>query len=303
VDSLVLIRTLHLAAVLIPPAILMFQRTIARPVWQDSREIGREMLAAIEKSLLSVAMAGIVAAFPISLLWLVVVASRISDGPLSFQVVETVLTATHFGRTWIAHIGLILLSCGSCGLLLRHPTRRYLLPVSWMFSEVTLISTTFFGHAAATTRPTISMTVDAMHLLAASFWPAGLLPMAFCLAKLRRSPELNIAASTITERFSRMSLLAVPVLALTGSLNSWLIAGSLLCFHNLYDRILFAKIVVFGIMVGIGAVNLWKIKPRLVQRVESRKVVTVLLLSVSLEAALASIVLILTAILGQTSPR
>ena len=111
-----------------------------------------------------------------------------------------------------------------------------------------------------------------------------------------------MAASRITARFSRMGLLAVPLLALTGSLNSWLIAGNVLSFQTLYDRILFAKIVVFAGMVGIGAVNLWKIKPRLMLRVESGRVVTTLLLSASLEVFLACLVLILTAILGQTSP-
>jgi putative copper export protein len=60
-----------------------------------------------------------------------------------------------------------------------------------------------------------SITVDSLHLLAASFWPAGLSSMAIYLARLRKSPELNAVTSTITERFSRMSLIDVPILALT----------------------------------------------------------------------------------------
>jgi putative copper export protein len=261
------------------------------------------ILADLEKSLLWVALTGAVAALLSGSAWLFLVTGKMSDGVLDLQIFETVLTETHFGKAWSLHITVILLLCGLFGLLLRQKPGRDLLMASWLFAVGALVSMAFAGHAAATARPVTSITVDSLHLLAASFWPAGLFSMAIYLARLRKSPELNAVASTMTERFSRMSLINVPILALTGLLNSWLITGRFFPFQSAYGRILLAKILVFGMMLVIGAVNLWKIKPRFRCPPGTRNVATTLLLNVSIETCLGCVVLILTGILGQTSPR
>jgi putative copper export protein len=96
-----------------------------------------------------------------------------------------------------------------------------------------------------------------------------------------------------------MSLISVPILALTGLLNSWLITGRFFRFKALTGDLL-AKIIVFGMMVGIGAVNLPRFR---YSPPGTRNVLTTLLLNVSMETCLACVVLILTGILGQTSPK
>ena len=250
------------------------------------------------------ALTGAVAAFLSGLAWLFLVTGQMSDGELNLQIFETVLTETHFGNAWSLHIAVIFLLCGLFGLLLRQKPGRDLLMASWLFAVGALVSMALAGHAAATTRPLTSITVDSLHLLAASFWPAGLFSMAMYLARLRKFPELNAVASTMTERFSRTSIISVPILALTGLLNSWLITGRLSPFESAYGRTLLAKILVFGMMLIIGAVNLWRIKPRFrCPPPGTGNVSTTLLRNVSLETCLGCIVLIVTGILGQTSPR
>jgi copper resistance protein D len=304
VEIIAFVRAIHFAGILVPPAILVFQTVIARPAWKKSDETGYVILAAMEKSLLWVALAGTVAAFVSGLAWLFLVVSEMSDEALGFRIFETISTETHFGKTWSLHLTMIFLLCGFFGLLLRQRPGRNLFLAPWLVAVGALVSMPFAGHAAATTRPVIGIIVDSLHLLAASFWPAGLFPMAIYVARLRKSPESNAVASTMTERFSRMSLISVPILALTGLLNSWLITGRFFPFQSAYGRILLAKIIVFGMMVGIGAVNLWKIKPRLrYSPPGTRDVVTTLLLNVFMETCLACVVLILTGILGQTSPK
>jgi putative copper export protein len=282
VETIAFVRAIHFAGILLPPAILFFQSVIARPAWKGSDEPGRVILLAdLEKSLLWVAFMGAVAALLSGLAWLFLVTDKMSDGVLDLQIFETVLTETHFGKAWSLHITVILLLCGLFALLLRQKPGRDLLMACWLLGVGALVSTAFAGHAAATTRPVTSITVDSLHLLAASFWPAGLFSMAIYLARLRKSPELNAVTSTITERFSRMSLISVPVLALTGLLNSWLITARFSPFQSAYGRILLAKILVFAMMLVIGAVNLWRIKPRFrCPPPGTRNVATTLLLNV-----------------------
>jgi putative copper export protein len=304
VETIAFVRAIHFAGILLPPAILFFQSVIARPAWRGSDELGRVILADLEKSLLWVALTAAVAAFLSGLAWLFLVTGKMSDAGLNLQILETVVTETHFGKSWSLHLPVILLLCGLLGLLLRQEPGGGLLMACWLFAVGGLVSTAFAGHAAATASPVISITVDALHLLAASLWPAGLFSMAIYLARMRKFPELNAVTSTMTERFSRMSLISVPILALTGLLNSWLITGRFSPFQSAYGRILLAKILVFGMMLVIGAVNLWRIKPRFrCSAPETGNVATTLVLNVSTETCLGCVVLILTGILGQTSPR
>ena len=302
-ETIAFVRAIHFAGILVPPAILAFQSVIARPAWKKSGETGYVILAAVEKSLLWVALIAAVTAFLSGLAWLFLVAGQMSDEALDFRIFETILTETHFGKTWSLHLTMIFVLWGFFGLLLCQKPHRNLFPASWLVSGAALVSMAFAGHAAATTRPVTNIIVDSLHLLAASFWPAALFPMAIFLARLRKSPELNAVASTMTERFSRMSLISVPILALTGLLNCSLITGRFLPFQSTYGRVLLAKVIVFGMMVGIGAVNFWKIKPRFrYSPPGTRNVATKLLVNVSMETCLACVVLILTGVLGQTSP-
>jgi len=174
VETIAFVRATHFAGILVPPAILAFQTVIARPAWEKSGETGYVILATVEKSLLWVALTGAIAAFVSGLAWLFLMASKMSDEAFDFSFFETILTETHFGKTWSLHLTMIFLLCGLFGLLLRQKTGRNLFMAPWLVAAAALVSMPFAGHAAATTRPAIGILVDSLHLLAASFWPAGL---------------------------------------------------------------------------------------------------------------------------------
>lgn len=106
----------------------------------------------------------------------------------------------------------------------------------------------------------LSIAADALHLLTALLWPVGLLPLAICLAKLRRHRELGPSVSMMTQRFSRMSIASVPILAITGGPDAWMIAGGLPSLDSAYGRLLATKAVLFAVMLGAGAINLVKIR-------------------------------------------
>ena len=106
---------------------------------------------------------------------------------------------------------------------------------------------------------------DVLPLLVAGFWPTGLLPFALLLQKLRKSSEPTnlFPIAVFVRRFSALSLGSVALLAATGFINSWFMVGS---FSNLcgqsYGQWLLAQII-FCITITFGAVNLLRLKPRL----------------------------------------
>jgi copper transport protein len=298
-EAIALVRAAHFAAILAPPAILGFQCLIARPALKGHIEAERNDLE--RRTILLAFISAIMALFT-AMAWFALAACEMSDGPLNRQVLTAVLTETHFGKIWSLHLALILALCASLGLLLHANSQTHSLLPSWSIAAAALATVAFAGHAAATTHPLWSVATDAAHLFTASLWPAGLLPVLIYLASMRKSPALNEPLSKMIKRFSRMSLICVPMLALTGLLNTWQITGRVLSFQTSYERILLLKILIFGTMVAIGAVNLTKIAPRLIPSANQNPA-KALLLNVAIEAALGCAVLIVTGFLGQMPPR
>ena len=114
-----------------------------------------------------------------------------------------------------------------------------------------------------------------MHLLAAGCWPVGLVPFAIMLYKFKRSVEQSVVFE-LTARFSAMSLICVSFLTATGLVNTWVLLGSVSnLWQTVYGRVLLVKIFVFCVMVGIGAVNLLRLKPRLAAGDDGQRAVEV----------------------------
>ncbi|HUB87720.1 MAG TPA: CopD family protein, partial [Verrucomicrobiae bacterium] len=149
------------------------------------------------------------------------------------------------------------------------------------------------------------LVADILHLLIAGIWPAGLLPFALLLRKLRRTSEPAIVP--LVRRFSAWSLFGAAVLAASGLVNAWFLVGS---FSNLvgqvYGRWLLAKIILFAAAVSIGAVNLLRLKPRLSTESPQTKnfeaTAAQLQFNVRMELFLATAVIVIVAILGILPP-
>ena len=88
--------------------------------------------------------------------------------------------------------------------------------------------------------------------------PGGLVPLAMLLARARRETggEPGAAVVVVARRFSRLSVGAVGVLALSGSWNAWEMVGTWAgLWTSGYGRLVLAKVALFAVMVGAGAVN------------------------------------------------
>jgi copper resistance protein D len=152
------------------------------------------------------------------------------------------------------------------------------------------------------------LAADAVHLIIAGLWPMGLVPFALVLFQLRTapSPHRRESIAALTGRFSMMSLGGVMLLVLTGTINSlYMIRSVPELVRSTYGRVLILKLLLFLMMLCLGAVNRIWLKASLANPIHDGAAdATAMKLrrNVLIEAAMAFIVLILTAILGLLAP-
>jgi copper resistance protein D len=247
-----------------------------------------------------------------ALVWFLAVTVNMSDQPISqaltIPIMKVVWTQTQFGELWQLHLALLLLTAALATTALA--TRSGLFAwLSLIASASVVVTLAWAGHGQTGKLPQLHLPADALHLLIASFWPTGLLPFACLLHRVRKMPDhqTNKSISRLTNRFSAMSLISVAGLAITGTINSIFLVGS---FGNLwtipYGQVLLIKIGLYLMMIGIGAVNLLRLKPRLAggaqNDVSPNRAAKRLQLNVWFEVTLAAAVIVVVSILGLMAP-
>jgi putative copper resistance protein D len=253
-----------------------------------------------------------------NLLWLWVVSASMSGvgllTALDPEVWSTVLFGTNFGYLWMVRSGIeVILGLGLWLFARGHFRTPYLEGLVAVLAMALLVSLAWVGHAAAAvdSSGTIHLVNDAIHLGVTAFWPGGLVPFAVVLFRMLRSQQsaLGRTVAQITRRFSISSLIAVALLSLTGLANSVFLVGSIPgLLTTPYGQILLCKLVLFLAMAGIGAWNLFDLRPRLeaanpaengVSRETARHS---LLRNIILEIVLGAAVILIVAALGITAP-
>ena len=261
---LIFVRAIHLGACLLFFGFFAFDRFVVTTISTNSKtEIDNYWQIRIRFFNLIL--------LPVILLsglaWFALVAMTMSGQPLQTEILKTVWTQTQFGMVWkIRLIFWLAAAVVTFFYFFRNQTtfQKFSVWLQLFFSGALLGSLAWAGHGQESSR--WHLFADVLHLLASGFWPTGLLPFALLLRKLRQAPDparwYSVAA--LVRRFSALSLGSVALLATTGLVNSWFLVGS---FSNLieqtYGRWLLAKIILFCLAVAIGAVNLLRLKPRL----------------------------------------
>jgi putative copper resistance protein D len=219
-----------------------------------------------------------------------------------------VVGATQFGHLWMFRSLLALAIAG--GLLyntLRKTSRAHSDLVWIALAAVNLASLAWAGHAGAASGPFagVHLLTDLVHLLAPAVWPGGLLPLAVWFLVDARGRGNSSANYAVVYRFSAISLGAVAVLAVSGLLNSLFMIKRLSDFYaTTYGEILTGKIILFLIMIGLGAQNrrlLGTQRKNNAQRIEQSNSMQ-LFRNIWIESALAIIVFGLVGALGTIEP-
>ena len=311
-----LIRFIHLASSALLLGSLGFYFLVSRPALRSVGGEGSPEFAAFNRRLLRLAQWTLLIIFLSGLLafWLQIVSVAgvsLADA-LHPEIIAGVLTGTRYGAVWTTRALLILLIGAVLGFR-RDPESDTSRSVSLILAAILIMTPALSGHAAAGegTWLMIQLTADALHLLAAGVWLGGLVVFALFLGWIRGVVHAwaPVAIKLSTRRFSLLGLISVLILVATGFLNAWSLVGAVppLLGTN-YGKLLLIKLALLLPLIGIAAINLLQLKPRIlalaVQRVVSglADLVTRLKRNVTREAILGSCILLIVGAMSVTPP-
>lgn len=131
------------------------------------------------------------------------------------------------------------------------------------------------GHASTRDPGWLLIPSDIVHVAAMAVWTGGLVAMLVVLPVLTRRieapAERTIVLTETTMRFSAIALAAVALIGVSGAVQAILEVGSLgALLDTQFGRAVLIKIVLFAVLVVLGAVNRARIVPGLVRRMEER---------------------------------
>ena len=212
------------------------------------------------------------------------------------ETIATVLSATEFGHVWCWHLLIAVLLIGSAMLAAHRPA----LNLSW--AALALASLGWVGHAAGGSglAGLARELNQSVHLLAAGLWLGGLLPLALLLRRSGEAP-FNILLSEALPAFSHMGYGAVAAIAVTGIVNTLILAGGLDALVGTdYGKLLAVKIVLYLAMVAIALRNRFRLMPRVTSG--DARANSALYRSVLLEQAIGLGILAAVSLLGIWPP-
>lgn len=298
-DPLIDVRAFHFAATVLVAGTISFRRIVAEPVLR--REPDVTTFAYLRSCLDTMALAALAVAFVTAALWLVLEAAAISGlslaEVLSQNITWTVLTETRFG-----HVG-ALRALIAIMLALCLWTGRGASAVAVFFAACFIAALAWTGHAGAGTgwSADLHLAADTLHLLAASAWIGGLVPLALALASAQRlggeaGDRIAIGASA---RFSTLGLVSVGTLVATGLVNAWFLAGSVASITGTeYGRLLMIKLALFAVMFSVASVN----RIALADRLPDASAIRQLRINCGVEFAIGLAVVVIASTLGTLPP-
>jgi copper transport protein len=166
------------------------------------------------------------------------------------------------------------------------------------------------GHAASHSPRGLLVGVDTAHVLCMCTWLGGLVMLVIALVVTAHAlvPESRTPLmATVVGRFSRTATVVVPLVLLTGIVNSVVLVASFdALVATAYGRLVLAKIALLVALVALGALNQRRILPQLralaAGGAEPGRAALVLRRSVTLEVGFVLLVLGVTSVLVATQP-
>lgn len=166
------------------------------------------------------------------------------------------------------------------------------------------------GHSGSYSPEAVLIGTDVLHVVSMSTWLGGLLVLVLVLPAAARAlapHERTPLLADVTSRFSRMALVAVTLLLLTGTVQAVSLVGSWDALVNTgYGRLVLAKIATVTVLISLGAYNQRRLLPRLrrqaLEGAEPGQAARLLRRSVAVEVGFALLVLSVTSVLVVTQP-
>lgn len=212
--------------------------------------------------------------------------------------IATMISDTPMGMAWSVRMGALALLAISLGTSQRPPIFSSL-------AAIALGSLAWTGHGAAGEGNSgmLQLIGDLVHLLAAAAWIGALAGLGLMLLG-RTEPAI---AHRALDRFSAIGMAIVIAVVGSGIANgAYLIGWSNLgqLPMTLYGQLLIAKLLLFAAMLGLAAINRFRLTPYLGRTTEAdpRNAIRALRRSLALESGAAIAILGLVAWLGTLEP-
>ena len=258
--------------------------------WLAASAAGSLLLSMLALALLAAAMAG-------SSVW-----------PVDHTAIGALLSGSAIGPAWMVRVAALVLA----GLAALLATRdRWLLVVA-LASGVALATLAWTGHGAAGEGLPgwVHLIADILHLVAAGAWVGALLGLVLLVSR----PAARVDAKHLSlmhralHGFGAVGTLVVATIVVTGLVNSWMLVG----VNNvgalgttLYGRLLLGKLALFAAMLGLAALNRFRLTPafeRSIAADDHRSALGALRRSLGIETACVIAILALVGWLGTLEP-
>lgn len=270
---------------------------------------GRTRLRPIAALTVGMALLGLLA----SVLGFVIQGAAMAGIPLSqpdFSILSDLLDATALGLALKVRLAALLaiLLCAA----ISHPVPRTAATISALAGACALATLAWGGHGAAGEGSAgwLQLGADIVHLLAAGAWLGAI--VAFILLAACKDTAGDIERVSLAERalrgFAAVGTLIVGLLTLTGAVNGLFLVGAehvTSLAASIYGLLLIAKLLLFAAMLGLAALNRYRLTPALARAVAQRDAshaMGLLRRSLCVEGSLAILILALVAWLGTLSP-
>lgn len=144
--------------------------------------------------------------------------------------------------------------------------------IIWLALALGLISTSSFsGHASVSSPRPAALVNDIVHMASGAIWFVGIVLLAVVMPDVRRfvaEDKRTPFTASLFIRFSSIAILAIGLVALTGTFNSLFnVAKPSDLWTTAYGGILAAKIGLFLFVLALGAVNHFYVRRRFQQTV------------------------------------
>jgi copper resistance protein D len=259
---MVVTRAIHFAATATTAGALIFRGLVAEPALRGAQSAAPRL----DKQVRLLAWTGLAVAVISGLTWALLLTMSLSDEGVGEAVtsgaLSDVLNLTQFGL--VSQIRLALaITLAICLALGRWALWRWL---ALAVAVALVASVAWTGHAASTPFAwgCLHVASDVLHLVAASAWIGGLVPLVLLLGITRCRPAWASLELEAVRRFSTLGIVSVAVLILSGFVNAWILVGS---FRGLvvtvYGQLLMLKLAAFAAMLAFAASNRFVLTPRL----------------------------------------
>ncbi|MCA9828578.1 MAG: CopD family protein [Nitrosopumilus sp.] len=211
-------------------------------------------------------------------LMLVFVSNILMIAMQSIRLEASIMDAiqTDFGFTWIVRMSITVILLGVWFWLDRKKILSKRNQIPFLISSLALISTSsMIGHGAASGE-TGALLLDYIHNLVAAVWIGGIFYfVSALLPTLSHLKENNREKMSLVliPRFSIAFIISVGIVIITGPTLMWFLESDIgLISESVYGQLIILKIILAGIMVGLGGVFQFNVQKNAEKNFSSGKI-------------------------------